>query len=255
MEFLKNHYEKLILGVIVLGLVISAVMVSMKTSDEEISFSAYERKASPIDLSTNEAAMARFDTEHELNLEDKHYLFNPGVWQRKPDGSFITGSQLGPKGLTIKDIRPLKFMVVFADTTTGSTPRCSMRIQRVTPPGERGLPEAVSSTLMAVGDENDFFTLTEMRPPEAPQEVILQMKNSEEVVTLEKGGEPYQRIEGYIADLRYDAENKNFDRVREKSSLVLSGETNNIVSVTSDEIVLINPVTTLRTTLKYNAAP
>jgi hypothetical protein len=49
MEFLKNHYEKLVLGVIVIGLVVAAVMVSMQAEsavEEEIGGSGYEAKAS-----------------------------------------------------------------------------------------------------------------------------------------------------------------------------------------------------------------
>ena len=257
MEFLKNHYEKLILGVIIIGLVVAAVLVSMGGESDDMGGTdapVYEAKAKPLDLTTNLAALSRFTESESLDFEDGHYMFNPGVWQRKPDGSFVTGAQLGPKGLKIKKIDPLKFSVTFADVSSGATPRCSMRITRVNPPGEKGLPTGMTSTLMAVGEENDFFKFLEARPADAPTEVVLEMKKDGEEVTLPKG-KTYERIEGYIAELRYDAENKDFRNIREKSSLVLSGETNNVVAVTAEDVVLLNPATTLKTTLKYNAAP
>ena len=80
------------------------------------------------------------------------------------------------------------------------------------------------------------------------------MKKDDEQVVLPKG-KTYERVEGYITELRYDAENKDFKNIREKSSLVLSGETNNVVAVTAEDVILLNPATTLKTTLKYNAAP
>lgn len=258
MEFLKAHYEKLILGVVLLGLAVAAWFVSAAPKGEdEFGQSAgivYESKATGVDTSTNEVALARFNVMTNLDLENHHQLFNPNVWQRKPDGSFVTGTKLGPKGLTIKSITPLKFTVTFVDVSEGISPRCSLRINRVNPPGEKGMPTAMTSTLMAAGEKNKYFKFLEARPPEAPAEVVLEMEKDGQTVTLAKG-KSYERIEGYMAELQYSAANKNFRNVREKTPLVLSGETNNVVSVTANEIILVNPSTTLKTTLKYNAAP
>ena len=72
MEFLKNHYEKLILGVIVIGLVVAAVMVSMQADsavEEEVGGFGYQAKAQPIDISTNLLALERFSNSVELNLD------------------------------------------------------------------------------------------------------------------------------------------------------------------------------------------
>lgn len=260
MEFLKNHYEKLILGVVLLGLAAATFMVSRADAGgDEFGDSGFstvvESKARPIDISTNEMALARFTNVASLNLEDEHYLFNPAVWQRRPDGSFITGHKLGPKGLVVKSVTPLKFVAMFADVNSGSTPRCTMRVTRVLPPGEKsGFPTMTSSTLMAVGDENDDFKFEEAQWDASPKAIVLTMKKNGEQVRLEQG-KSFERIEGYMAELRYDVENKNFNKVREKSALVLTGETNNVVAVSPTEVVLVNPATSLRTTLKYNAAP
>lgn len=259
MEFLKNHYEKLVLGVIVIGLVVAAVMVSMQAEsagEEEMAGSGYEAKAQPVDTSTNLLALERFANSAELNLDEGHYLFNPDVWRRKPDGSFITGEDLGPKGVKIKEILPLVFSVKFLDTgSSSSSTRFAMQIVRVNAPDARGTPPtSMSTVMMSVGEENDLFKLLEVRPADAPKEVSLEMKKDAQVVTLTKG-QVFERIDGYIANLRYDAENRNFNNVRELSTITLLGETNKVVTLTSNELVLLNPATTLRTTLKYNAAP
>ena len=63
MEFLKNHYEKLILGVIIIGLVVAAVLVSMGGESDDMGGTdapVYEAKAKPLDLTTNLAALSRF---------------------------------------------------------------------------------------------------------------------------------------------------------------------------------------------------
>lgn len=259
MDFLKAHYEKLILGVVLLGLAVAAWFVSAAPKGEDEFGQSpgavvFESKATPLDTSTYDVALARFNALTNLDLENQHHLFNPNVWQRKPDGSFVTGTKLGPKGLVIDSITPLLFTVTFVDVSEGISPRCSLRIQRVNAPGEKGMPTAMTSTLMAVGEKNKYFKFLEARPPESPTAVVLEMEEDGQTVTLEKG-KSYERVEGYMAELQYSAENKNFRNVREKTPLVLSGETNNVVSVTANEIILLNPSTTLKTTLKYNAAP
>ena len=259
MEFLKNHYEKLVLGVIVIGLVVAAVMVSMQAEsvgEEEVAGFGYETKAQPVDISTNLLALERFTNSAKLNFEEGHYLFNPDIWRRRPDGSFITGEDLGPKGVKIKEILPLVFSVKFLDTgSSSSSTRFAMQIVRVNAPDARGTtPTSMSTVMMSVGDENDLFKLLEVRPVDAPKEVLLEMKKDAQVVTLAKG-QVFERIDGYIANLRYDAENRNFNNVRELSTITLLGETNKVVTLTSNELVLLKPATTLKTTLKYNAAP
>lgn len=251
MKFLKDHYEKLILGLVLIGLAFGAWKVSSITVDEmQDGGVVYEAKAEPYNTETNESALARFTNIATLDFEDAHQLFNPNVWQRKPDGSFVTGNKLGAKGVTITDIKPLVFSVTFVDVGSGATPRCSMRINRVNPPDAKGgVPTAMTSTLMAVGDSNEFFTLKEINPPEAPTEAVLEMKGEEQPITIAKG-KSYERIEGYIAELRYDVENKTFRNVREKSALVLSGETNNVMGLNAQEVILVNPATSLKTTLK-----
>ena len=260
MEFLKNHYEKLILGVIVIGLVVAAVMVSMQaesTGEEEmVGLGGYEAKAQPVDTTTNLLALERFANSAVLNLDEGHYLFNPDIWRRKPDGSFITCEDLGLKGVKIKEILPLVFSVKFLDTgSSSSSTRFAMQIVRVNTPDTRGTPPtSMSTVMMSVGEENDLFRLLEVRPADAPKEVSLEMKKDGQVVTLTKG-QVFERTDGYIANLRYDAENRNFNNVRELSTITLLGETNRVVTLTSNELVLLNPATTLKTTLKYNAAP
>ena len=259
MEFLKDHYEKLVLGVIVIGLVVAAVMVSMQagsTDGEMDGFgSTYQGKAQPVDTSTYLMALARFSNASPLNFDEGHYLFNPDIWRRKPDGSFITGEELGPKGVKIVRIEPLISSIKFLDTGVSSSTRAALQIVRVNAPDRRGTPPTTMSTvMMSVGEENDLFKLLEARPPEAPKEVLLEMKKDGQLVTLAKD-QVFERVDGYIASLRYDAENRNFNNVREESTITLLGETNRVVTLSSNEIVLLNPATTLKTTLKYNAAP
>lgn len=261
MEFLKNHYEKLILGVVLIALAASTAMVSMNANTgegeaETLSSNPYEAKAEPLDLTTNMVAYERLTNITKIDLSGGHYLFNPFVWQRKPDGSLITGSQLGVNGVKVTRISPLVFSVIYADHTSGEKPRYTFRITRVNPPDGKAstLPTAMSSTLMSPGEENDHFRFLEARGAGEDTQVVLEMKKDNEQVILSRG-KKFERIDGYIADLRYDPENKNFNNVREKSSVVLSGETNNIVAVDATDIVLLSPSTTLKTTLKYNAAP
>jgi hypothetical protein len=114
---------------------------------------------------------------------------------------FITGEDLA-KGVKIKEILPLVFSVKFLDTgSSSSSTRFAMQIVRVNAPDARGTPPtSMSTVMMSVGEENDLFKLLEVRPADAPKEVLLEMKKDAQVVTLAKG-QVFERVDGYIANL------------------------------------------------------
>jgi hypothetical protein len=87
---------------------------------------------------------------------------------------------------------------------------------------------------------NNFTVIAAEGPEEDPTSVKLKLTDTGETVTLTKD-KPYQRPEGYIADLTYPPENKNFPNRRktDQSNVCFAGECYKIVDIQESEVVLL----------------
>ena len=79
------------------------------------------------------------------------------------------------------------------------------------------------------------------------------MLSGNERVTLTKD-KAYTKGMDFAADLRYEAENKNFTAKRADESLMMSGVAYKIVAIQKDELVVSAP-NQVRTTIKLSLAP
>ena len=92
MELLKKHYEKVVLGVVLLGLVVTAAFLPLMIASEreslrimaEAELARRPKELPPLDLSEPEKLLGRLQTTLNLDLSTTHKLFNPVVWKKKP---------------------------------------------------------------------------------------------------------------------------------------------------------------------------
>ncbi|MEW6161365.1 MAG: hypothetical protein AB1813_28385, partial [Verrucomicrobiota bacterium] len=264
--FLKKHYEKVLLSVVLLGLAVAAALLPLQASrirGELADVLKREIQTRPkaykvIDLNTNQAAIQRLQTSVNFEFSGQHNLFNPVQWKKTPDGRLIkiqTGSELGPGAVTVASIKPLVLRVAF-EGVGGSqeNPTYNISVLRQTDVNSR--PILRNSK---VGVKNDQFTLLEARPPSNPTEFDIKIqveKGKEENITISKEN-PFTRIIGYVADLKYEPGKQNFTNKKVKDKITLEGEneTYNIVAITPSEVVLSANSTQKRTTIKYSGAP
>src|SRR5258708_29015107 len=90
MDFLKKHFEKIILGVVLLGLAVAVIFIPFMVGSErnqlqEKRKSLIARKVAPltnIDLAMPEAALTRVGVPVVLDFSTVHRLFNPMPWQK-----------------------------------------------------------------------------------------------------------------------------------------------------------------------------
>src|SRR5689334_13270054 len=127
MDFIKKHYEKILLSVVLLGLALAAAALPWQVSHERDRLEEIERNLTvkvkpkpfkPLDdwLNTNRTIVARLDAPLNLDFAGIHNVFNPVVWKKRPDGSMVpirTGSELGPGAVKIAQIRELHLKVSF----------------------------------------------------------------------------------------------------------------------------------------------
>lgn len=260
MDFLKKHYEKLILSVVLLVVAGTAFWLTQKvdsvqtTLDEQLKLTGGIKKKAlkPVDLTNDVVALKQVSEPFDLDLSSQHNVFNPFRWIRGADGL----PKPDPKrdlanSLRLVSTSPLNLAVVYLGPTgTGDPYRYQFSVIRdfEKKPSNR---RSVTVTLTE-GTKNDWFHLREVHgPKDTSGEVVIELIEGAERVTLSKD-KPLSRARGYQADLRF--EQKDFPARRVDDSLNLSGSQYKIVAIGKEELVVSAPNGT-RTTVKLSSSP
>ncbi|MGZ8899293.1 MAG: hypothetical protein ACXW3Z_04280 [Limisphaerales bacterium] len=259
MQFLKAHYEKVILSVVLLGLLAAAALMPMKVSREreneerrkEVLLPQAVKPLTPVDLTTNAQSVAKVEVPKRVTLAGSHNVFNPVRWQRNPDGSIYRAQDAGPGALKITDIRPLHLRVEF-DQVSGSPeePRYRLLVLNEVQRGNRPTPRDAG-----VGDKNNMFMIEKVigDNPSNPDALQVLLAGDKESVRITKQ-EPFQRIIGNTADIQHPLEKKQWTNQKVKDELTFGGETYNIVAITPHEVVLSAKSNKKQTVLEFDKA-
>src|SRR6187402_2041389 len=130
MDILKKHYEKIVLGGVLLVLVVSAALLPVSIGSEGDSLKAQSdaiinlpsKPLEPLNLSTQQVVLQRVQAGVTLDLSSRHKAFNPVFWQKTPDGRVVkvaTGDEVGPKALTVMKSAPLYLTITLDSINTG----------------------------------------------------------------------------------------------------------------------------------------
>ncbi|HEU5123269.1 MAG TPA: hypothetical protein VFW05_04305 [Verrucomicrobiae bacterium] len=270
MQFLKKNYEKVLLGLVLVGLVVVAVFLLLvvaneKQAQEERRTKIINRPVKPlvpVVMAPTDALLKRAATPMVLNFSDNsHRLFNPVRWQKTADGRLIrnpVGTDL--QRMEILEIDPLYFSISLESITASET---SVRYgfviedQAAEKPSFRGRrPYYLSKgEKKEYGEDKKSFVLKEvMGAPEAPSAVILDLSDQEKPVSISKD-KPYRRVDGYMADLKFAPENRTYSNRRVGDRIAIAGEEYNIVAITENEVVLSAKSNQKKWTIKYSPTP
>ena len=259
-RILRFHYEKILLSLVLLGLGFGVWYVYEASEEERQKIRDFpdtiERKGTAgvpeINLARQQALVQMAKNPPALNFSLPHNLVNPVLWRRSADGTMTpvrTGTEIGPDALVILNVTPLKFIIAF-DRVAGSGYYINITNEYTTLQRERRIPQFVSLN----NTNSKVFILREAKgPPENPTEFILELKETNERVSVTKE-KPYSRVEGYQVDLKYPPEaNKPFPNLRVGSSVRLSGEEYNIVYINQNEVVLSHRLNEKKFTVRKTA--
>jgi hypothetical protein len=258
MDFIKKHYEKILLGAVLIGLVGLAVFLPFVIANDQqklkdVTDTVINPRATPLpelDLTNEDDAFRRSQSPYQLDFESTNKLFNPVEWQKKMDGTLIKASRVGPEACTISNIVPLYLVLTLDSVETnelGARYVFGVENQAAVAAAMRRPQHHFASK----GDKNNIFTLVDVQgPPENPTQLILKLADTGATVTLSKD-KPFRRIEAYSADLRYDPEKKFFPARRVGSMISFGGEDYIIVAIEPDMVILSAQSNQKKTTLRY----
>ena len=255
MQFLKAHYEKVILSVVLVGLAALAALMPLRVAQERERQDAREaeiikrpvKEYQPIDLATNATVLGRLEQPLRLKFSGDHNVFNPVRWQKRADGGVIKVSDAGANALEVVEIRPLRLALAFDEVAgTPTDIRYQLSYLNEAQRGGRATPRVAG-----VKDRNNMFTIEEViGEPNDPTALRVTLAGDKEPVTIAPG-KPYERIVGYTADLRHPPEDRLFKDMKVKSEFTIGGEVYNIVAITENEVVISARSNKKQTVLEY----
>jgi hypothetical protein len=263
MDFLKKHYEKVLLGLVLLGLVAAVTFMLFKIGGdkqklEDLRNSYIRKTAKPLtnlDLTVPEHAFKRVATMAVIDFTSTNRLFNPMAWVKTADGRLIPSTQTGPSSLVVSNIIPLYLKLTFESVSIAAdnTPKYLIGIEKQA--ARRVSDQAKRTTYVKLNEKLDTFKLVGVGgPPENPTNVVMESTDTGDRITVPKDP-PYKRVDGYLADLKYPPQpNRNLDKQRIGATINLNGEDYKIVAINQNEVILISP-NQRKWTIKATPAP
>lgn len=262
MQFLKKNYEKIILGVVVLatlGLVACLpFMVSsekQKLNDLENNVTVHNPKPlEPLNLTKEDEFISRAKTAITLNLDKPHRVFNPVRWQLKNGVPYRNPAGEEFEKLVVTKISSLNetYSLASVAVSEGLPTHYGIGIKHDAAATTSG--RNLKTTYAAMNQTTNNFTVVAAEGPEAePTSVTLMLSDTGQRVTISKD-KPFQRVEGYTADLSYPPENKNFParRKTDATSVCFANECYKIVDITEREVVFFQLSNQKTLTKDYN---
>lgn len=266
LAFVKKHYEKIVLAVVLVGLVVAVALlpIMIASEQEQIEQRRNEITRIPPKPLTNLDLGAAWDLLERTKTpitpvfsDERHNLFSPVRWSKTPDGKWVkmTKAAEGPDLIEIVKVTPL-YLSVTLESVSQATTNYLIKVVKETAesPSKRSV-----SRYLAVGEKTDFVTLREVKGPlEKPTELVIEINETGEIVTItpERG---FKRIDGYAVDLRYGPSGRVWSNRRKGDTIAFAGDVFTITSINSVatnefELVLSSKSTGKKTVKRYKVA-
>ena len=263
MSFIKTHYEKILLGAVLLGLfgallylpfAIRADKQHLQDIVNGIIYAA-PKPLKPLDMSVEDAALNRVQSAYNLDFETTNRLFNPMQWQMTPDGHWFpikSGNEVGPGAVQVTKIVPLYFIMrldnIEAATQFGAARYVISIEQQDAPIAVQRRPR---KHYLSSDDPKDAqLSLISATGPANNPQLVLQVIASGEQVTISKS-KPFKEVTGYAADLKYPPENRQWSDERVGAMLNLNRNEYKVVVIDQNEVVLSAESNQKKTTRPY----
>ena len=131
MDFLKKNYEKVLLGVVLLGLAVAAAFLPFKIASEKQKLEDMRNQlihpnVKPLtnqDLTVPDSVLKRMAMPTTIDFSSPNRLFNPMAWQKAMDGRLIKvdSTNVGPYAVTVTKMTPLYLKLTLDSVTPMDT--------------------------------------------------------------------------------------------------------------------------------------
>jgi hypothetical protein len=278
MEFLKKHYEKILLCLVLLGLAGAAVWMKAAIDDMKrgvpeptnaVSSEGGPRRgprrgppgptaAEPkgMDLSEDLQALAQITNPPPVVLSGGHNLFNPVTWKRKTNGDLFKVLKSGPDAVTVTNITPLYTVITF-DHPSGDGGIYVISVQQHVELQQAGTTyhKAVEYAKKDQKTKTGVFIVRGIKGAEnEPTEVNLEIPQSGETNVWISTNTPYKRVDSYLADLKYDPETKVLLKQKVDDWIKLDNEMYKIVEITNNAVRLQSSTSSKVTEIKWTGS-
>ncbi len=262
MKFLTKHYEKLVLGAVLLIVAIGSLLMAFHVQevrqalDEQLEkkVSGKKKPLKPIDLAVGSAALTRLGKTDSIELSGSHNTFNPVTWMKDKTGNMnpVTDSS-GAVGLVYVKATPLPLEINYVGPV-GADGQFRYQFEVTKAYDKQPSKRRMTTVSLNVGSKNDLFLLRDIKgPKDTAPEVVIALIDGDEIINLSTN-KPYSKTMAWAADLDYRWDKKSFTGKRTGDSLNLGNVTYKIVAIDKDEVVVSAP-NSLRSVIKLNPAP
>jgi hypothetical protein len=262
MSFIKKHYEKVLLGAVLLGLFGALSYLPIAIGADKAHLQAIVEgiiKAAPkplkdLDMSLESGTLNRMQSAYDLDFETTNRLFNPMQWQKTSDGRWFpikSGSEIGPDAVQVTKIVPLNFILRLDSLESANQfgpARYVISIERQDAPiAPQRRPH---KHYLSVGEKDAELSLISATGPANSPQLLVQIITSGEQVTITKS-KPFQEVTGYAADLKYGPENRQWYDQRVGAMINVNRKDYKVVVIDQNEVVISAQSNQKKTTRPY----
>jgi len=266
MNFIKKHYEKILLSVVLLGLVgalgFLPVLIDAdreRTNHQPATILPPPRPLEALNMTRQNDLLERLTNSYQLDFSTTNKLFNPVEWKKDYSGNLIkimTGHEVDANAAVVTKITPLDLVVTLDSVQTNDMGALGA-IYII------GVERQAAPTLLLQRKQQHYATKGEPVPgaftitnvvgdPANPDQLILRLADTGEKAVLSKDSAyTFRRVDGYEADLKYDPGKKIFPGQRVGSVLPMGGEDYKIVAISQNEVILSAQSNQKKYTLRY----
>lgn len=282
MEFLKNHYEKIILSLVLLLMAGGAVMLVLEAGSVQEELDKFKtqvvetggQRPEPPNRGEYLAAISNAQPRM-IELTKGHKVFNPELWYVNTNGDLIIGTNVGVSKLFVTEIKPLRLKLELVISGSAERPSYLVKMTKEFMPrlaDQKPVNRSISLNSTNYLDDtkpvrkfNGYFVPRAITgPPDNPTVDLDYHEPGREVEKLKLTKEkPFETVVDYGAKLLYSVENIQFPPPlrkdvlyeRKDSPLVFAGDTNIIVEITASNVVVKAVSNDKPTTIPLAPAP
>ena len=260
MDFVKKHYEKVILSLVLLGVVGALVALPFVIQRDRDNMEAMTetvtpkpKPLTPVDMTAEDNVLNRMKSPYVADFSTTNKLFNPVTWKKNDAGDLLkvtTGHEIDAEAAVVTKITPLNLVLSLETVETNVGIRYVIGVDRQAA-GTRAAQRR-QTRYASLGEKKDVFTITKViGDPESPDALQLKLTDTGDIVSVSKE-KPFERADAYTADLRFDPEKKVFSGRRVGAVLSFGGDVYNIVAINADEVILSAQSNEKKTILHYS---